>query len=46
MWTFVLRFYKDTQISDLMKFRPVGAEFDADRLVEVTKLIVASHNFV
>jgi len=43
------RFSKNTQISNFMQIRPVGAELLADgwtdRQTEITKLIVAFHNF-
>jgi hypothetical protein len=39
-------FSKNTQISNFMKIRPVGAElFHADRRTGMTKLIVAFRNF-
>ena len=38
--------FEKTQISNFMKIHPVGAElFHADRRTEMTKLIVAFHNF-
>jgi len=37
------RFSKDTQISDFMKIRPVGAELFLR--TDVTKVTVASRNF-
>ena len=40
------RFSKNTHIPNLMKIRPVGAEFfHSDGLTEMTKLIVAFRNF-
>jgi len=40
------QFTKNTQISNFMNIRPVGAEmFDADGRTDVTKLIVAFRNF-
>jgi len=47
-------FSKNTRISELMKIRPVGAEFrasgrterQADRQTDMTKLIVAFRKFV
>jgi hypothetical protein len=43
---FLGRFAKNTQISNLMKIHPVGAElFDEDGRTDMTKLIVAFHNF-
>jgi len=40
------RFSKNTQISNLMKVRPLGAElFHADGQTDMTKLIVACHSF-
>jgi len=45
----VFFFRKNSQISNLMKIRPVGAEFGAvrrtDRQTDMTKLIVAFRNF-
>ena len=44
---FLERFSKNTQISNLLKIRPVGAElFYAHRRTDMTKLIVAYRNFV
>ena len=38
-------FFKNTQISNFMKSRPVGAElFDADGRTDMAKLIVAFRN--
>ena len=43
---FLAWFPKNTQVSNLMKIRPVGAElFHADGRTDITKLIVASRNF-
>jgi len=43
---FSQNFSKNTQISNFMKIRPVGAElFHADGQTDMTKLIVAFHNF-
>ena len=40
-------FWKNTQISNFVKIRPVGAElFHADGRTDTTKLIVAFRNFV
>jgi hypothetical protein len=40
------RLLKNTQISDFMKIRPVGAEmFRADRQTDMTKLTVTFRNF-
>jgi hypothetical protein len=36
---------KSTQISDLMKIHPVGAEFHADSRTDMTNLTVALRNF-
>jgi hypothetical protein len=44
---FLDRFLKNTEISDLIKMCPVGAElFHADRLTDVMKLIVVFRNFL
>ena len=43
---FIDRFSKKSQISDVMKIRPVGAElFHGDRRTDMKKLIVAFRNF-
>jgi len=43
---FLDRFSKNTQISNLMKMSPVGAElFHADGRTDMKKLIVAFRNF-
>jgi hypothetical protein len=43
---FVDRFLKNTQISNVMTIRPVGAElFYEDGQTDMTKLIVAHRNF-
>jgi len=43
----VSNFSKNTQISNFMKIRPMGAElFHMDRRTDMTKLIVAFRNFV
>jgi hypothetical protein len=39
-------FRKNTQTPNCMKIRPVGAKlFDTDRRADMTKLIIALHNF-
>jgi hypothetical protein len=41
-----VEFYKNTQISNFMKIRPVGAELlDADGQADKTSLIAAFRNF-
>jgi len=42
---FLVRFSKNTQISNFKKIRRVGAEFHADGRTDMTKLIVAFHGF-
>ena len=43
---FLDSFWRNAQISNFMKIRPVGAElFHADRRTDVTKIIVAFRNF-
>jgi len=43
---FPTEFFKNTQISNFMKIRPVGAEvFHADGQTDVTKLLIAFSNF-
>jgi hypothetical protein len=49
-WIFLDRASKNTQISNFMKIRPVGADMfhaggRADRHTDMTKLTVAFHNF-
>jgi len=43
-FSFLDRFYKNTQISDLMKIRPMGAELLPADGQTWPKLIFASHN--
>ena len=44
---FLDRVSKNTQVSNFIKFRPVGAElFHADGQTDMTKVIVAFRNFV
>ena len=43
---FLIDFRKNTQVSNFMKIRSVGAEFfHADRRTDMTKLVVAFRNF-
>jgi hypothetical protein len=44
---FFERFSTYSQVSNLIKFRPVGSEFHADGRTQtvMTKLIIAFHNF-
>jgi hypothetical protein len=45
-WIFSTDFSRNPQISNLLKIRPLGAEFfHADGQTDMTKLIVAFRNF-
>jgi hypothetical protein len=45
-WNFLHRFSQNTEISNFMKIRPVGAElFHENGRANMTKLIVAFRNF-
>ena len=45
-WIFLTDFWKNTEMPNFIKIRPVGAElFHADRRTDVTKLIVAFRDF-